>query len=221
MRAPSVFERGDTAVVRLVLSVLVLAVSAALVGCGGGGVTPAVHATTSFAARLPEPLPREQTRTLRGRGYRTAVPAAWHSRVKRGDGVRTYFLNSGSGHATDYGLAGPAQVGLTIANQRTEDASATAALNRIVGTPPNAVGVKRIEPIADARLAGAEAATTQYTYTDEGVTYVQSNLVAVTGDVTIFIEVDAPPAQADEAARTLATVIKNWRWTGGGGGVNS
>jgi hypothetical protein len=194
----------------------------AAAGCGGGGgLTPAVHASASFTARLPDPLPRHQTRTLRGRGYRTAVPVGWHSRVSRGDGVRTYFLNSGSGHASDYGLAGAEQVGLTIASQRTEDASATAALGRIVGTPPNAVGVRRIEPVADARLAGAEAATTQYTYTDEGVTYVQSNLVALTGDVTIFIEVDAPPSQADEAARTLATVIKGWRWETGRGGVNS
>lgn len=199
---------------------ILLVASLAASGCGGGEVTPAMHATTSFAAHLPDPFPAAQTRPFRGRGYRTSVPAGWHSRVKRGDGMRTYFLNSGSGYATDEGLAGLEQVGLTIANQRTEDASATAALGRIVGTPPNAVGVKRIEPVADARLAGAEAATTQYTYTDQGVTYVQSNLVAVTADVTIFIEVDAPPAQAAEAARTLATVIKNWRWTGGGG-VNS
>jgi hypothetical protein len=207
--------------VRLVLSLLVLAASLAAAGCGGGGVTPAMRAPASFVARLPDPFPSSQTRTFRGRGYRTAVPAGWHSRMTRGDGMRTYFLNSGSGHASDEGLAGPAQVGLTIANQRTDDASAAAALNRIVGTPPNALGVKRIEPVADARLAGAQAATTRYTYTDDGVTYVQSNLVALTGDVTIFIEVDAPPAHADEAARTLATVIKNWRWTGGGGGVNS
>ena len=95
------------------------------------------------------------------------------------------------------------------------------ALERIVGTPPNALGVKRTQPPADARLAGAEAATTQYTYTEDGVTYVQSNLVAVTGGVTVFIEVDAPPAQADEAERTLATVIRNWRWTTREGGVNS
>jgi hypothetical protein len=176
---------------------------------------------SSFATRLPDPFPASQTRTLRERDYRTAVPAGWNARVTKGDGSRTHFLNSGSGHATDYGLAGPAQVGLTVANQRTEDASARVALERIVGTPPNAVGVKRIEQPADARLAGAEAATTQYTYTDEGVTYVQSNLVAVAGGVTVFIEVDAPPSKADEAARTFATVIHNWRWTTAGGGVNS
>ena len=179
-------------------------------------------ATRERVAASAGPFPADQTRTLRERDYRTAVPAGWNARVEKGDGVRTHFLNSGSGHATDYGLAGAEQVGLTVANQRTEDASAEAALERIVGTPPNAVGVRRIEAVADARLAGAEAATTQYTYTDDGVTYVQSNLVAVTGDVTIFIEVDAPPDRADTAARTFATVLQNWRWTTGrGGGVSS
>jgi hypothetical protein len=197
---------------------LLLLAAAAAAGCGGGS-TPVPPA--SFVDRLPQPFPASQTRPLRERDYRTAVPSDWSARVQRGDGMRTHFLNSGSGHANDYGLAGAGQVGLTIANQRTADGSAIAALDRIVGTPPNALGVKRIEPVADARLAGAEAATTQYTYTDEGVTYVQSNLVAVTGGVTIFIEVDAPPALADEAARTLATVIRNWRWTTGAGGVNS
>jgi hypothetical protein len=197
---------------------LLVMVAAAPVGCGGGG-SPAPP--KSFVDALPDPFPAAQTRTLREPDFKTAVPAGWHARVQRGDGMRTHFLNSGSGHANDYGLAGAGQVGLTIANQRTEDGSASAALDRIVGTPPNALGVKRIEPVADARLAGAEAATTQYTYTDDGVTYVQSNLVAVTGGVTIFIEVDAPPAQVDEARRTLATVIQNWRWTTGEGGVNS
>jgi hypothetical protein len=208
--------------VRSLLLLLVVLASLAAAGCGGGGgVTDGVHPPVSFVERLPDPFPPGQVRALRERDYRTAVPSDWNSRVNRGDGTRTHFLNSGSGHATDYGLAGPEQVGLTIANQRTEDATAEAALNRIVGTPPNAVGVKRIEEVADARLAGAEAATTQYTYTDEGVTYVQSNLVAVTGNVTIFIEVDAPPDRADTAARTFATVIKYWRWKTGRGGVNS
>jgi hypothetical protein len=220
MRAPSVFEGGDTALVRPVLCLLVLMASLAGAGCGGGA-SKVIHAPVSFTSDLPAPFPAGQTRPLRERDYRTAVPAGWNARVERGDGTRTHFLNSGSGHASDYGLAGAEQVGLTIANQRTTDASAAAALERIVGTPPNAVGVKRIEPVADARLAGAEAATTQYTYTDGGVTYVQSNLVAVTGDVTIFIEVDAPPDRADTAARTVATVIQNWRWAAGRGGVSS
>jgi hypothetical protein len=205
---------------RVLLLVLLLAALTAS-GCGGGAPPDVIHPPVSFSKLLPDPFPPDQTRALREREYRTDVPAGWNSRVERGDGTRTHYLNSGSGHATDYGLAGAEQVGLTIANQRTEDATAVAALNRIVGTPPNAVGVKRIEPVVDARLAGAEAATTRYTYTDEGVTYVQSNLVAVTGDVTIFIEVDAPPDRADTAARTFATVIENWRWLTGRGGVNS
>jgi hypothetical protein len=198
---------------------LLLMVAVAAVGCGGGSSTPLPPA--SFVAHLPAPFPAGQTRPLHERDFKTAVPSSWNARVQRGDGMRSHFLNSGSGRANDYGLAGAGQVGLTIAYQATQDASATAALDRIVGTPPDALGVKRIEPPADARLAGAGAATTQYTYTEAGVAYVQSNLVAVTGGVTIFIEVDAPPALAGEAARTFATVIHNWRWTTNGGGVNS
>jgi hypothetical protein len=204
---------------RALLPVLLLA-AVCLGGCGGGGAA-LVAPPGSFTEHLPDPFPRAQTRTLREKDFSTAVPSGWNSRVEKGDGMRSHFLNSGSGQANDYGLAGEGQVGLTIARQRTEDSSARIALERIVGTPPGALGVKRIQPPADARLAGAEAATTQYTYTEDGVTYVQSNLVAVTGGVTVFIEVDAPPAQADEAERTLATVIQNWRWRTAEGGVNS
>jgi hypothetical protein len=196
-----------------------LLVALLVAGCGGGGASLAPPA--SLTDHLPDPFPHAETRILRERGFSTAVPAGWNARVEKGDGMRSHFLNSGSGHASDYGLAGLGQVGLTIARQRTEDSSARIALERIVGTPPNALGVKRLQPPADARLAGAEAATTQYTYTEDGVTYVQSNLVAVAGDVTIFIEIDAPPAQADEAARTLATVVRNWRWKTREGVVNS
>jgi hypothetical protein len=200
-------------------ALLPLLLAASLVaGCGGGS---SVAPPGSFADRLPDPFPHDQTRTLRDHDYTTAVPADWNARVQKGDGMRSHFLNSGSGHANDYGLAGAEQVGLTIASEQTKDGSARVALERIVGTPPSAFGVKRIQPPADARLAGAEAATTQYTYTQDGVTYVQSNLVAVTSGVSIFIEVDAPPSRADEAARTLATVIENWRWRTGEGGVNS
>ena len=201
---------------RVVALVVALLVMVAAAGCGSDkpptGLVP---------SRLPDPLPASQTRPLRERDFKTAVPSGWNSRIARGDGMRTHYLNSGSGQANDFGLAGMGQIGLTIARQRTQDSSAAVALERIVGTPPGAIGVKRTQPATDTTLAGAEAATTQYTYTFDGVTYVQSNLVAVTGGVTVFIEVDAPPAQADEAQRTLATVIRNWRWTTREGGVNS
>jgi hypothetical protein len=199
---------------------LPLLLALAIAGCGGS--TGTLGPPRSFVDGLPAPLAHSETTPLHDQGFVTAVPAGWHARLAKGDGSRSHFLNSGVGEANDFGLAGEGQVGLTIARQRTQDPSAAAALERIVGTPPNAVGVHRIQPTASARLAGAEAATTQYTYSDSGVTYVQSNLVAVAGSETIFIEVDAPPAQAAEGARAFATVIQNWRWTTSGGhGVNS
>jgi hypothetical protein len=203
---------------RRALVLLLVLLPSVAAGCGGGGST---SPPKSFVQALPDPFPPGQVGPLHERGFTTAVPSGWNARVVRGDGMRTHFLNSGAGHANELGLAGMGQVGLTIARQRTQDSSAAVALARIVGTPPNAVGVKRTEAPTDTTLAGAEAATTQYTYTVDGVTYVQSNLVAVTGGVTVFIEVDAPPAQAGEAARTFATVIRNWRWTTRGGAFNS
>jgi hypothetical protein len=203
---------------RRTLVLLALLVASTAAGCGGGG---SGAPPKSFADALPDPFPPGQIGPLHERGFTTAVPSGWNARVVRGDGMRTHYLNSGSGQANDFGLAGMGQVGLTIARERTQDSSAAVALARIVGTPPNALGVKRTQLPTDTTLAGAEAATTQYTYTFEGVTYVQSNLVAVTGGVTVFIEVDAPPAQGDQAGRTLATVIRNWRWTTRGGAVNS
>src|SRR4051794_2138009 len=105
---------------------LLLVAFSLVAGCGGGGAS--VTAPESFAGHLPDPFPPSETRTLRERDYSTAVPADWNARVQKGDGMRSHFLNSGSGHANDYGLAGPEQVGLTIANERTEDSSPAVAL---------------------------------------------------------------------------------------------
>lgn len=182
-------------------------VAAMAAGCGGGDDGAGAAAT---------PLAPAQTRTLREKVFTTSVPQDWHQRKVTRERERVYFLNSGRGHANGLGLAAPGEVGLTIARQRaTSGQSALTAIETIVATPDNAVGVIRSRPIKAARLGGAEAATTQFTYTLGGATYIQSNLVAVNGDTLIFIEVDVEPLRAADGERVLSTVTQSWRWRGG------
>lgn len=182
-------------------------VAAVAAGCGGGD---------DGAGTPAAPLAAGQTRTLREKDFTTAVPRGWHQRKVRRERERVYFLNSGRGHANDLGLAAPGEVGLTIARQRAPGGqSALTAIETIVATPDDAVGVTRSGPIKAASLGGADAATTQFTYTLGGATYIQSNLVAVKDDTLIFIEVDVEPLRAADGLQVMATVTRNWRWRGG------
>jgi hypothetical protein len=187
----------------------------ALSGCGGDSG----HAPTAPPPEVgpsATPLDPSRTTTLADPDFQTAVPAGWHRRPKRRSGERFYYLNSGRGSASDLGIAAPGEVGLTVATQLSsdlpKDTSARAALERIAATPDEATGVAR-KPIEAARLDGAQAARTQFTYKFKGRSIVQSNLVAIAHGVVIFIEVDAEPQDASEAQRVLATVIENWRWS--------
>jgi hypothetical protein len=192
----------------MALRALLVAVVAAatITGCGGGGGSSTQeHAT---------PLAQAQTRAFREKGFNTSVPAGWHQRRRASAGERIYFLNSGSGHANDLGLAAPGEIGLTIARQRAlRGQSARAALATIAATPDGATGVARSHPIKQSQLDGSDAATTQFTYTYNGATYIQSNIVAIYRGVLVFIEVDAEPYRASDAQRIMSTVTGNWHWS--------
>jgi hypothetical protein len=192
----------------------VCCVAAALAGCGGGsGDTPAASIEPGPAG---SPLDPARTTTLADPDFDTSVPGGWHRRVKHPRGQRFYYLNSGSGFASDLGIARSREVGLTIAAQPSSDfppgTSARGAFERMVATPDQATGVAR-KPLADARLDGAQAATGGFTYRFQGRSIVQSNMVAIGHGVIVFIEVDAEPGQAAQARRVLATVVENWHWS--------
>src|SRR3954447_14307636 len=189
-------------------------VIAALAGCGGGdGGSPA---SAPEAGPPAAPLDPARTTTLADPDFETAVPAGWPRRIERKRGERFYYLNSGRGFASDYGIAHPGEVGLTIATQPSsslpEDTSARAALASIAATPDEATGVAQ-KPVFSARLDGAQAAGTHYTYKFGGRSIIQSNLVAIGHGVVVFIEVDAEPSDRAEADRVIATVVENWRWS--------
>lgn len=195
---------------RLVLACCLIA---ALPGCGGGNGPPAPPSEPAVSAT---PLDPSRTTSLTDPDFETSVPSGWHRRAERRRGERFYYLNSGRGFASDLGIAAPGEVGLTVATQPSSslpaDLSARAALERIVATPDEATGTAR-RPVVAARLDGAQAARTQYTYRFRGRSIVQSNVVAIAHGVVIFIEVDAEPRDAAEARRVLATVIENWHWS--------
>jgi len=198
---------------RLALAVA-CCVIAALPGCGGG--SDAGPAPLPEAGVAATPLDPARTTPLSDRDFDTAVPGDWHRRIDRRRGERFYYLNSGRGFASDLGIAAPGEVGLTVATQPSSslpaDTSARAALERIAATPDEATGVAR-KPIEAARLDGAQAARTQFTYKFRGRSIVQSNVVAIAHGVIIFIEVDAEPSDAAEGQRVLATVVENWHWS--------
>jgi hypothetical protein len=186
---------------------------AALSGCGGGGAgEPATPESGPSAA----PLDPARTATLADPDFDTAVPSGWHRRQQRKGGQRSYYLNSGAGFASDYGIAARGEVGLTIAAQPSSDLpdgiSARAAFERIVATPDEATGVAR-KPVTGARLDGAQAAMGQSTYKFRGRLMIQSNMVAIGRGVVVFIEVDAEPEDAAEGQRVLASVVESWRWS--------
>lgn len=199
---------------RLALAVACCVV-AALGGCGGadGGGTPA---SAPEAGPAGVPLDPSRTASLADPDFETAVPSTWHRRVERRRGQRFYYLNSGPGFASDYGIAHPGEVGLTIATQPAstlpDDTSAQSALGQIAATPDEATGVAQ-KGVSAARLDGGQAARTQYTYRFGGRSITQSNLVALGHGVIVFIEVDTEPEDRAEAERVLATVIENWRWS--------
>jgi hypothetical protein len=190
-----------------------LCAAVALAGCGGSGDTPPAGTEAGPSAA---PLDPGRTTTLPDPDFETAVPAGWHRRLKREQGQRFYYLNSGPGYANDYGIASRGEVGLTIATQPSSDlphvTSARGAFERIVATPDEAIGTAR-KPLADSRLDGAQAATGQSTYKLGGRSIIQSNMVAIGHGVIVFIEVDAEPSDAAQARRLLATVIENWQWS--------
>jgi hypothetical protein len=160
------------------------------------------------------PLAEAQTRSFHVKGFTTAVPEEWHQRDVAHDGGRIWFLNSGSGHADDHGLAAPGETGLTIAKQKAlPGQSAAEALATIAATPEGALGVTRSKPIAPASLDGADAATTRFTYVYEGIVYVQMNMVSIYRGTLAFIEVDAQPYNTSSAERIMSTVTRSWRWT--------
>jgi hypothetical protein len=143
--------------------------------------------------------------------FTTAVPAGWHERTKHDPG-RTYFFNSGSGHANNLGLPGRGQIGLTIGVYHVKrGTSARHVLQRSVGSPRGAKNV-RFSRTRKSRLAGAPAATVMARYRYKGVRWVQRDVVAVRGTHYVFVEVDAGPKKSAAAKRTMATVRDNWRW---------
>jgi hypothetical protein len=187
---------------RALVTLTVLAVVAG--GCGG---------SHQSARPATPPLAQAQTRSFQGKSFATAVPGNWNQRkvVRAGDPI--WFLNSGPGHADDYGLAAPGEIGLTIARQKAVPGqSASEALGTIADTPPGALGVARSKPIRRAALDGTDAATTQFTYTLDGIAYLQMNMVAIYRGTLVFIEVDAQPYNATGAERIMSTVVRNWRW---------
>jgi hypothetical protein len=188
---------------RALVTLTLLAVVAS--GCGGSDRSP--------SPAPPPPLAQAQTRSFHEKSFATAVPEAWNQRKVARAGERIWFLNSGPGHADDYGLAAPGEIGLTIARQKAVPGqSAAEAVATIAATPEGALGVARSKPIRTAPLDGAEAATTQFTYTYHGIAYVQMNMVGIYRGTLVFIEVDAQPYKATDAERIMSTVVRNWRW---------
>ncbi|MEA2468251.1 MAG: hypothetical protein QOJ57_2377 [Thermoleophilaceae bacterium] len=187
---------------------------AAVSGCGGGGSTGQPAARESGPSATP--LDPARTATLADPDFDTAVPSDWHRRQSRKRGQRFYYLNSGPGFASDYGIASRGEVGLTIATQPSSDLpdgiSARAAYERIVATPDEATGTAR-KPVRAARLDGAQAAMGQSTYRFKGRSMIQTNMVAIGRGVIVFIEVDAEPEDAAEGQRVLSTVVDSWRWS--------
>lgn len=158
-----------------------------------------------------------KSRTLQAAAFVTTVPASWHERHLQGKGDDLYFLGSGSKAPNDLGIVAGG-IGMTIGTQPVSQvhnpASAAVAIKRTVGTPKGAARVTLTEPIAKAQLGGADAATSQFTYTFRGTDDVQSDLVALHGSKLVVIEVNSGPSLEPSAHRVFSELVKTWRWRG-------
>ena len=165
--------------------------------------------------------------TLRGGAFTVAYPTGWTLKVTHPvAGVNDYELTSNRGTLNELGIPPAGDTGITI----EESADATLAaeepivvprdplklLPDVIGTPKTATNQVISVPLHATTLDGAAAAATTYTYTNNGVGDVQSDVVSHHGDEVASIELDIEPGLAPAGTAALNALIAQWHWTGQG-----
>jgi hypothetical protein len=188
------------------LVVIALAATAA-VACGSASVA----------------APPASTQVLSGPGFSAQYPIAWQASTDSSGGVSAYELSS-HGALNSSGIPVAGAIGITVlveplsvlAQAGAKDlATLTPAqlMTGVVGTPPNAVGVKVATAIHSVHFDGDPAAAVTLTYTTGGTSIVQEDQLDKHGLSVYLVELDTEPSMRAAGEAAVASLIKSWSWS--------
>jgi hypothetical protein len=188
------------------LVVIALAATAA-VACGSASVA----------------APPASTQALSGPGFSAQYPIAWQASTESSGGVSAYELSS-HGALNSSGIPVAGAIGITVlveplsvlAQAGAKDlATLTSAqlMTGVVGTPPNAVGVKVATAIHSVHFDGDPAAAVTLTYTTGGTSIVQEDQLDKHGLSVYLVELDTEPSMRAAGEAAVAALVKSWTWS--------
>ncbi len=186
-------------------------------------VVAALAATAVVACGSAAAAPAASTHALSGSGFAAHYPLSWSSNTKTSGGVTAYELSShGSLNASGVPAAGA--IGITVqvvpmsvltAAGAKDVASLTPAqlMSGVVGTPPNAAGVKVATAIHSVHFSGDSAAAMTLTYTTGGTANVQEDQIDKHGSNVYLVELDTEPSMKAAGEAAVASLIESWTWS--------
>jgi hypothetical protein len=184
-------------------------------------VVTALAATAAVACGSASPVPAPSTRGLSGPGFSLRYPITWSGTTDSSGGVSAYELSShGSLNASGVPAAGA--IGVTVLVEPLSVLAAAGARNLatpaqlmtgVVGTPPNAVGVKVATAIHSVRFDGDSAAAVTLTYTTGGTPNVQEDQLDKHGLNVYLVEMDTEPSMQAAGEAVVSSLMKSWAWS--------
>jgi hypothetical protein len=186
-------------------------------------VVTALAATAAVACGSASAVPAPSTRALSGPGFSLQYPISWSGTTDSSGGVSAYELSShGSLNASGVPAAGA--IGVTVLVEPLSVLAAAGARNLatvtpaqlmtgVVGTPPNAVGVKVATAIHSVRFDGDSAAAVTLTYTTGGTPNVQEDQLDKHGLNVYLVEMDTEPSMQAAGEAVVASLMKSWAWS--------
>jgi hypothetical protein len=86
-------------------------------------------------------------------------------------------------------------------------------MSGVVGTPPNAAGVKVATAIHSVHFSGDSAAAMTLTYTTGGTANVQEDQIDKHGSNVYLVELDTEPSMKAAGEAAVASLIESWTWS--------
>jgi hypothetical protein len=186
-------------------------------------VVTALAATAVVACGSASAAPPALTQVLYGSGFAVQYPVSWSTKTQSSQGVTAYELSShGSLNASGVPAAGA--IGVTVQVVPLSALSAGGVKNLanltpaqlmsgVVGTPPNALGVKVTSAIHGVHFSGDSAAAMTITYTTGGISNVQEDEIDKHGTNVYLVELDTEPSTKAAGEAFVASLMKSWTWS--------
>jgi len=167
--------------------------------------------------------------TLAGGSFTTPYPTAFLLSITHPvAGVTNYQLTSPRTAGVPLAIQGPPPAGVIeitvsegpvalVATEGGDPGAATQSplqlLSHSVGLPSGAQSLVNSVSPHSISLDGVPAAAVSYTYSDDGVADVQSDVVARNGQTVEGIELDTEPSLAADGTTALNTLLAHWHWS--------